>query len=463
MTSAFVLIFSVLILGGILAALGDRLGSKVGKARLSLFNLRPKQTAVVVTVMTGTVIAASTLGLLFGLSKSLRQGVFQLDGILAKRRKELQEVNDAKTKVEEELELARQDQLTAQNKLEGIETKFENAQSQLTAFRDQASVLEKEITDLASEQRDLKTQRDQLAIQSEKLATQSERLQTKVSEQNDIIEQRSGQIESLETQRQDLQTEIDNRDQTIANLDQAIADKDQVLQDVESQIFRLQEQIDILEASYINFRSGNVALTTGQVLAFGVVRIIDINAVNQAVDELLREANRNAIVATRGRNPDFDERVVQITNAQVQNLVSDINDGRDYVVRLLSAGNYLQGESQVQVFADAVLRQRVFIAGDVIATLSLENLSVQNPTAARQPIDFLLGAAQFQARQAGILGDIQVRDGDLSHIIKFADAINQSLEPVTEIQAIAMQNADNAGPLMLELVALSDGKVVFRR
>lgn len=63
-------------LGGILAALGDRLGSKVGKARLTLFNLRPKQTAVVVTVMTGTVIAASTLGLLFGLSKSLRQGFF---------------------------------------------------------------------------------------------------------------------------------------------------------------------------------------------------------------------------------------------------------------------------------------------------------------------------------------------------------------------------------------------------
>ncbi len=456
MTSAFVLIFSVLILGGILAALGDRLGSKVGKARLSLFNLRPKQTAVVVTVITGTVIAASTLGLLFGLSKSLRQGVFQLDKILAQRRQELEEITEDKQRVEEELELARQDQLAAQTELEGIEAKFATAQSQLTTFRDQAAILEEEIDALAAEQKDLKTQRDQLA-------SQSEMLQTKVVEQNEIIEARSGQIASLESQRQELQSEINNRDQTIANLDQAIADKDQVLQNVEAQIFRLQEQIDILEASYINFRSGNVALTTGQVLAFGVVRILDQGVVNQAVDELLREANRNAILATRGRNTDFDERVVQITNTQVQNLADEIEDGRDYVVRLLAAGNYLQGESQVQVFADAVLREEVFEAGDVIAAISLENLSIQNPTAARQPIDFLLGAAQFQARQAGVLGDIQVRDGDLSHIIGFADDINESLEPVTEIRAIAMEDADNAGPLKLELVALSNGKVVFKR
>lgn len=39
-------------LGGILSTLGDRLGSKVGKARLSLFNLRPRKTAVVITALT---------------------------------------------------------------------------------------------------------------------------------------------------------------------------------------------------------------------------------------------------------------------------------------------------------------------------------------------------------------------------------------------------------------------------
>lgn len=109
-----------------------------------------------------------------------------------------------------------------------------------------------------------------------------------------------------------------------------------------------------------------------------------------------------------------------------------------------------------------MLNEQVFRKGEVIAALSLEDLSVQNPTAARQPVDFLLGAAQFRARRAGVLGDIQVQDGNVSYIVKFVDGINQSLEPITEIRAIAIQNTSNSGPLILELVAISNGKIVFR-
>ena len=51
--SGWLLILSLLVLGGVLSTLGDRLGSRVGKARLSLFNMRPRRTAVVITVLTG--------------------------------------------------------------------------------------------------------------------------------------------------------------------------------------------------------------------------------------------------------------------------------------------------------------------------------------------------------------------------------------------------------------------------
>lgn len=455
MTSAFILVFSILILGGILAALGDRLGSKVGKARLSLFNLRPKQTAVVVTVMTGTVISATTLGLLFGLSESLRLGVFQFDKILAKRREELAAVTAQKQKIEAELKQAEGDRLAAERDLKQIEQKFKAAQQQLSQFKQQASQLQREIAALTKEQTTLKQQRD-------RLQAQSQTLQAQLRQQNGVIQQRTQQIQALEAQQNRLQQEINTRDAVIARLDGAIAEKDQVLNNLEGQIGKLQEQVDILQANYINFRSGNVALTTGQVLAFGVVRILDPKVANQAVDQLLREANRNAIIATGGINPDFDERVVQITNAQVQQILTQIVDGQDYVVRLLSAGNYLQGESAVQVFPDVVLNEQVFQAGEIIATLSLEELSLQNPTAARRPVDFLLGAAQFRARQAGILGDIQVKDGNVGHILEFVDALNASPEPITEIRAIAIADAYNAGPLRLELVGISNGKIVIR-
>ena len=65
------LITTVLVLGGVIATLGDRIGMRVGKARLSLFNLRPRQTATVVSILTGSVISASTLGLLLVASEQI--------------------------------------------------------------------------------------------------------------------------------------------------------------------------------------------------------------------------------------------------------------------------------------------------------------------------------------------------------------------------------------------------------
>ena len=80
-TGGIVLILAVLILGGVIATLGDRIGTKVGKARLSLFNMRPKKTAVLVTVITGVMIAASTLVVLLLASQGFREMVLKFDSI----------------------------------------------------------------------------------------------------------------------------------------------------------------------------------------------------------------------------------------------------------------------------------------------------------------------------------------------------------------------------------------------
>ena len=79
--SGWLLILALLVLGGVLSTLGDRLGSRVGKARLSLFNLRPRKTAVVITVLTGSLISAVSLGLMLLVSERLRVGLFELDQI----------------------------------------------------------------------------------------------------------------------------------------------------------------------------------------------------------------------------------------------------------------------------------------------------------------------------------------------------------------------------------------------
>ncbi len=82
--SGWLLVISLLLLGGVLATLGDLLGSRIGKARLSFFNLRPRRTAVLITVFTGSLISAISLGLMLLVSRELRVGLFELDAIQAK-------------------------------------------------------------------------------------------------------------------------------------------------------------------------------------------------------------------------------------------------------------------------------------------------------------------------------------------------------------------------------------------
>ena len=79
--TGWVLIFSLLVLGGIVSTLGDRLGTKVGKARLSIFKLRPKSTAVLITVFTGSFISAISFAIMVAFNSQLRAGLFQLEGI----------------------------------------------------------------------------------------------------------------------------------------------------------------------------------------------------------------------------------------------------------------------------------------------------------------------------------------------------------------------------------------------
>ena len=52
----------IAIMGGLIAFLGDKIGTKVGKRRMSLFGLRPKHTSIIVTIVTGILISAFNLG-----------------------------------------------------------------------------------------------------------------------------------------------------------------------------------------------------------------------------------------------------------------------------------------------------------------------------------------------------------------------------------------------------------------
>jgi uncharacterized protein (DUF3084 family) len=473
MTSAWILIVAILFLGGIIAVLGDRLGTKVGKARLRLFNLRPRQTAMVVTILTGTMISASTLGILFGLSESLRQGVFQLDDILKELRtfkKELEQVTQEKQQVEQQLATVKTQRTEAQQQLDRINQDYNQAKTQLKTISEQAEQLRTEFKTLLVERQKQLQQLARLKEQSSQLQSQLKEREQQIFAQDRVLTEKETRLQQLQRQQQVLQAEIDRRDRQISQLDEAIATKDGALHAKETQLSQLESKLSFLEREvaileqyyqvYQELREKRIALVKGQVLASATIRILEPNAALGAVERVLRQANSNAIKAVSPGKESDSQRLVNITKAQVEQLANQLRDGRDYVIRIISAGNYVQGEQEVRVFADLALNKEIFRAGEEIATVSIDSENM-NPKEIQERLDWLLAASKFRAQRAGILGDLQIGNGQIATLIDFIEEVATVKEPVDEIKAVVAETTYTSGPLKLNLVVMRDGKIIL--
>nr|MDJ0571481.1 DUF3084 domain-containing protein [Pleurocapsa sp. MO_192.B19] len=464
------LIAAIFILGGIIAAFGDRLGTKIGKARLRLFNLRPRQTAMLITVITGMLISALTLGILFSLSKSLRRGIFQLDDILKEKRQiegELNQVRQEKQQVEQQLGQVRNEQTQAVENLDAINLDFEQSKQQLTRISGQAKQLQQELDNLLAERDKQLKQLNQLQQQSQELQSQLQQREQKIAEQDRVLIQKETRLQELQQQQQVLQAQVQQRDQSILKLDRAISTAETNLQlrtkrleQLESQLRFLSRNVAALEQSYQELRENKIAIVKGQVLSSAVVRIVDPNAAKSAINSLLRQANSNALEATQFDATKSQQRIVRITKAQVEQLASSIKDGQDYVLRIISAGNYVQGEKEVRVFADLALNQQVFTAGEEIATVSIDSQNITR-NEVQERLNWLLAVSKFRAQRAGTLGDIEIGDNQIESIVNFVNQITQAEVPVNEIKAVVVENTYTAGPLKLNFVVMRDGKIIF--
>ena len=72
----WLLIFSLIFGSAALSVLGDSIGSKYGKKRISLFGMRPKHTSRLITAMTGAFIAIGVLSVMSIFSRDVRTALF---------------------------------------------------------------------------------------------------------------------------------------------------------------------------------------------------------------------------------------------------------------------------------------------------------------------------------------------------------------------------------------------------
>ena len=502
MTTGYILIVAVLVLGGALATAGDRIGTKVGKARLSLFKLRPRKTATLITVLTGSVVAASTLGILLAADKQLRTGIFELEELqedLARARKDLDRTQSQKTQVQQELATAQteakqrldaineslaavstkqeqtQEQLDlTQEELEGVETQLSRTDAQLAQTEAQLSQKDDQLTQTEAQLSQKDDQLSQILAQEERLRSAIDNLQRErqVEEERlrSAIENLQGERQQLvrrneeqvQTQKQQL-AEIAEQEKQLSEQEKVLVERESLLEDLGDRQLLLQEQVSVLENNFRLLRERRVAIGRGQVLASGVVRVARAHAtqrnVDRAIGQILGEANHVATQLTRPGTTQ-EELIIQPLPLELEALMEEIQSGEEYVVRVLSAGNYILGENEVDVTISIARNQLVFDEGEAIAEVSLDTATMSDDEVLER-IEVLLEASKLRAVQEGILAErIQVADGRPESAIDFIKALQEQQTPI-EVQAIATELTYTAGPLNLKLVAIQNGEVIL--
>lgn len=468
------LILLLLVLGGGIATLGDRIGTKVGKARLSLFNLRPKKTAVVVTILTGMIISASTIGLLLLVSRGLRDRLLNFERIRRELRQdveqaetELQQANNDRTRVAAQLEQVKRERIRVQTQLNRINQSLKSAverQRQTEKLRKQAeqqrNQVQSQLKRVSSQARELQADIRRLEGDRQLLLQQRNQIAQQIAQRDQEIRRRDEEL----LRRNQL---VQQRNREIRNRDQVIAQRENRLKELEQQQVFLQNELAELARiaqQSAQLRIGVPAIVRDQTLALAVIKAEGTSQAQQALDAVLGQANRLAFQRIQPQGLDANVPIIQIEQAEVDRLLERIADGSTYVIRVLSAANYLLGEPLterrgVRIFIELAPNRDIFKANDVISTQSLNNPQARSPDELQEWMTQLINQANFRARQNGVWANTSnVRFQAVEAVVT---QLRQSNTPA-EVRVIAASDTPTAGPLKLEFIVVRNGEVVLQ-
>ena len=385
--TGWLLLLSLLILGGVLSTLGDRLGSRVGKARLSLFGLRPRQTAVVITVLTGSLISALSLGLMLLVSRQLRVGLFELNDLEARlrsSRSDLKGSRKAQRKARQQLAEARTDEIKARKILEDAQARARELRSTLQPLQEQ-------------------TRR-------------------------------------LEAERQRLSQDVRNRDAEIQRTDDE-------LRAVRQRISSGEAELQQLEKNLIALRRGDVAISSGQPLATVTLKLDRPDQARQVIDQVLREANLQAFQKVLpGQVPD--RQIILVPRQDIERLEQAIRKPGTWVVLLRSAANVLRGESVVYAFPDVRPNVAITMEGEVLARTTVAGQDT-NPEAVQNRINLLLASTLAEVRRRGSLS--QGLQFDANAVNRLARELTNRSGGRVELEAVSVRRSETADPIAIEL------------
>ncbi|MCC2668673.1 MAG: hypothetical protein K0Q72_1144 [Armatimonadetes bacterium] len=428
-----VLILLLLALCGYIAYLGDLLGRRLGKKRLSVFGLRPKHTAILLTVITGVLIAAVTFGIAMAAVPGFRRVVTQGEKLNAQNAALRGENSRLDTEIAEG---------TRQNEaLQKRNTVLAQANGR---FIEENRKLQATNTKLEGDNKGLTASNRQLTTSNQSLQGQN----TELRASNGDLKAKNGELVKSSAVLQSTNTRLEKEGLTLRR----------DLQALQTTVRTLRSDVVTLQQLANNYRKEEYVFRQGQLIG----KALPIPADPPA--DVLRRIIQIAIAGSRDQvNERGLKRVRWVApNGYPDNRSSTLNAfqewiaqraarerGKDLVLRVVAHENCVAGGT-VPLRLDWYVNDRVFQKDEVIASRLVDGAAEEGDLLA-ELVFFLqtkVGPAA-SAREMAAGGDSV---GELSYK-QLLDACHKikAVGGFVTVAALAKQDTLRSGPLNIYL------------
>ena len=406
MESGWFMLIVLAVMGGLIAYLGDKIGSKVGKRKIKLMGLRPKYTSILVTIMTGISIAVVTLGVMSVLSENARVALFGM------------------------------------NKLRQQQHVLEEQRDRLLAEADKLA-------------REMQEKNDLLADNEVKLASQEEQLDGA----NDRLRLTLLDLEQVQAARDDasaqlgiVQTAFNQVHADLATAQGEIEELEHTKAGLTKTVAALDERNRLLNESMLTVREGTVLFRVGEVLSSSVL------TAGRSQDETRSQlsgimVNINNMIRQRLNITDEKAVLLYISPDEFERTVQELsNSPKDSkLIRVTAAGNIITGEPAL-VHVNIYDNNLVYNRGREVYTEYFTSEEIESGTEL-QLLHFLHNVNR-SAQADGILPDpLSGNVGALTAVEMFDTISRMKAYGNTglTLRAVTTQNIFTAGPLRIEI------------
>lgn len=391
------LIVVLVLTGGVIAFIGDRLGSKVGKKKLSLFGLRPRHTSILVTIITGILITTVTFGILAIASKDVRTALFGMNKLKA-------ELNEKQ------------------------------------------SMLEEASGALVNVKNDLNTTKEEYAKSKKDLEETQEDLE--------IAQQAAELLRQEQVALQNINQELWSDNQTLIEHNQSLAENNQFLlannESLKADNLELEKTNNDLQEGIENIRERPIIYRVGELLASGVIKKTDDSVkIQNDLNQIIALAN-SKIIDRLGTEGSKDG--VWIYPIEYQKAMDRLKQAKgDTVIRLIVAANLVKGDpvlTELEMHSNRVVYQE-----NEFVYQKIYNVPIDGSNSEMLISDFLRNV-NMTAINNGILpnpltGTVGVINGNQIYAIEKALAENRGKDVL--ISAFAAADTEVLGPLRLHI------------